>query len=523
MMNITKTLFHITACLLVAVTSCMAQEALTRTTVAQGEVEGVAEDGLAIYKAIPYAEPPIGNLRWKAPVPAKKWDGVYQANKFAPMPPQQTQARPGQEAPKWSEDCLYVSVMTPAKSKDEKLPVMVWIHGGGFITGSYMSPMGNNFAKQGVVVASIEYRTGALGFLALPELSKESGRGISGNYGLMDQILALKWIKDNIAAFGGDPDKITIFGESAGGIAVSMLCASPLAKGLFRAAICESGGSFCPVDSVRNNNNGIRDLKGAEKFGMDFMKRIGAKNLKQLRSMSPEAWIADTPSIGVGGFWPTVDGYVITDDQYKLYEKGEYNDVNVIVGTNSDEGSMFVRPSSVEAYQAEVRKEYGPFADRVLQLYPATSEQETYAARSDIFRETAFAWPSFVWERLQQKTGKGKVYVYYFDQISENTWMPGPQRGASHASELPFVFGMHWGKPSPVGDALSDMMMGYWLNFAKTGDPNVKGMPYWPVYDEKKATVMDFKDGCHLINVPNLPQIQLMDEFFKWKREKQQK
>lgn len=332
---------------------CRSQQVITKTIVEQGELEGLAEDGLGVFKAIPYAEPPVGQLRWKEPVPLKKWNGVYQTKEFAPMPPQQVRMKSGQQGPKWSEDCLYINVMTPAASKDARLPVMVWIHGGGFITGSYTNPMGNNIAKQGVVFASIAYRTGALGFLALSDLSKESKRGISGNYGLMDQILALKWIKKNIAAFGGDPEKITIFGESAGAIAVSMLCVSPLTKGLFRCAISESGGSFCPVDSVRNNNNGIRNLKGAEKFGKDFMKRIGAKSLKQLRKMSPDVWIDDKPSIGVGGFWPTVDGYVIKDDQYKLYEKGDYNDVNIMVGTNSDEGSMFVRPSSVADYEKE--------------------------------------------------------------------------------------------------------------------------------------------------------------------------
>ena len=514
-----KVLMMVLVALSLGYATTYAQQVITKTTVAQGELEGVEEDGLGMFKAIPYAEPPVGNLRWKAPVPLTKWEGVYKTDKFAPMPPQRAFARPGQEGSQWSEDCLYINVMTPATSKDEKLPVMVWIHGGGFITGSYTNPMGNKLAKQGVVFASIAYRTGALGFLALPELRKESEQGISGNYGLLDQILALKWIKENIAAFGGDPEKITIFGESAGAIAVSMLCASPLTKGLFRGAISQSGGSFCPVDSVRTNNNGIRDLKGAEAYGKEFMKRIGAKSLKQLRKMSPEAWIGDEPSIGVGGFWPTVDGYVITDDQYTSYENGNYNDVNVLIGTNSDEGSMFVRPSSVADYEAEIKRDYGTFAERILKAYPATSEQETFFGRSDIFRETAFAWPTYVWADLQKKTGKSNVFVYYFDQVSEHSFMPGPKRGASHAADLSFVFGMHWGKPSPTDEALSDLMMSYWVNFAKNGDPNAKGLPYWPQFDEEKATVMHFKDGAHLIKLPNLDKIKLIDEYYRWKRE----
>ncbi len=493
-------------------------QVITKTTVAQGELEGIEEAGFGMFKAIPYAQPPVGKLRWKAPVPLEKWEGVYKTDKFAPMPAQQTRPRPGQEGPAWSEDCLYINVVTPAKSVDEKLPVMVWIHGGGFATGSY-AQNGNALASKGVVFASIAYRTGVLGFLAHPELSKENERGISGNYGLLDQILALKWIKENIAAFGGDPDNITIFGESAGAIAVSMLCSSPLAKGLFNRAISQSGGNFCPVDSVRNSNNGIRDLKGAEAYGVELMKRFGAKNLKELRKMSPEAWIGDAQSTGVGGLWPTVDGYVLPDEQYSMYENGNYNDVDVLIGTNSDEGSMFVRPSSVADYEAEIRHDFGDFADRILATYPATTEDETYFSRSDIFRETAFSWPTYVWADLQQKTGDSNVYVYYFDQVGENPWGRGPARGAGHAADLSYVFGRFWGEPSALDRSVSDMMISYWTNFAKTGNPNGEGLPYWPQFEAGKKSVMMIKDGGHVIEHPNLDKITVIDEYFRQKRE----
>ena len=492
-----------------------AQSVITRTTVEQGALEGVEENGLGVFKAIPYAKPPVGELRWRPPVKLEKWEGVYKTDQYAKMPPQQ-QGRQT-DASRWSEDCLYINVMTPAKSKDDKLPVMVWIHGGGFITGNYTSPMGTNFAKRGVVFVSIAYRTGALGFLALPELSAESERGISGNYGLMDQIMALEWVKNNIAAFGGDADRITIFGESAGAIAVSMLCASPLAKGLFHAAISQSGGSFCPVDSVRTNNNGIRDVKGAEAYGVEFMKRIGASSLKELREMSPEAWIGDTASTGVGGFWPTVDGYVITDDQYKLYRSGHFNDVHLLIGTNSDEGSMFVRPSSVEEYVAEVKRDYGPFADRMLKAYPATTEQETFAARSDIFRETAFAWPTYTWAELQRKASRKNIYLYYFDYVPERMQARSP-RGAGHAADLQYVFGTFWGEPSAEDRAVSEMMMRSWVNFATTFNPNGEGVPEWPEYNAKKATVMHIKAQTALITRPNTDKLELMEEFYKWKR-----
>ena len=497
---------------------------ITEAKVTQGLVRGSVDRGVGTFMAIPFAEAPVGALRWKAPVPKQAWDGVLEATEAGAMPPQEARAWPGAPAPKVSEDCLYLNIQTPATSVKDKLPVLVWIHGGGFITGDANSNDGIHFAEQGIVYVSLSYRTGALGFLALPELSAENERGISGNYSLLDMIEGLKWVRDNIAAFGGDPAKVTIMGESAGAIAVSMLCASPLAKGLFRGVISESGGSFCPVDSVRFDNNGIRDVAGAEQFGLDFMKRIGASSLAELREMDWNKWVSDAPSIGVGGFWPTVDGYVLPDDQYKMYEEGNYNDVNVLIGTNSDEGAMFSRPTQLAKYQEDIRSEYGPFAERMLALYPASSDEETFGALSDIFRETAFAWPTWAWANLQQKTGKGKVYMYYFDQFDpERPMFGGPgapkPRGANHASEMPYVFGSSWGRPFEGGDkAVSDAMHNYWVNFVKTGDPNGDGLDAWPVYKDGEKTVMFFKNGTSLIETPNKPQLELMEDYFAWKR-----
>ena len=502
-----------------------APKVLTDVKVKQGKVHGVVEKGLGTFKAIPFAEAPVGELRWKAPVPKKKWDGVLNATQFGGMPPQQTRRWPGAPEPNVTEDCLYLNIQTPAATAKEKLPVLVWIHGGGFITGDANSNDGEKFAKQGIVYVSLSYRTGALGFLSLPELSTENPQYISGNYGLLDMIEGLKWVKENISAFGGDPSKVTIMGESAGAIAVSMLCASPLAKGLFRGAISESGGSFCPVDAVRIDNNGIRDMKGSEDYGLAWMERIGASSLEELRSMSWEELIKDAQSGGVGGFWPCVDGYVLPDDQYKMYEAGNYNDVNVLIGTNSDEGAMFCRPTELAKYQADIRAEYGPFADRMLELYPAASDEETYGALSDIFRETAFAWPTWAWATLQHKTGKGRVYLYYFDQFDpDHPMFGGPNapkpRGANHASEMQYVFASPWGRPFQGGDqVVSDAMNHYWANFVKTGDPNGEGLDAWPVYEDGKKTVMFFKDGTSLIETPNKPQLELMEAYFAWKRE----
>ena len=510
------------------------QKIITEAKVKQGKVKGFLDRGIGTFYAIPFAEAPVGELRWKAPVPKQKWDGVFDATVKSGMPPQPVRADSNNQDPLITEDCLNLNIQTPAISKKDKLPVLVWIHGGAFLGGDSNTD-GIAYARQGIVFVSLNYRTGALGFLALPELSAENPQGISGNYGLLDMIEGLKWVKENIAQFGGDPSKVTIMGESAGAIATSMLCASPLAKGLFRGAISESGGSFCPVDSVRTNNNGLRDMARAEQYGVDFMHRMGASSLAELRAMDWHKWMED-PSLSISGFWPTMDGYVIPDDQYKLYEAGQYNDVNILIGTNSDEGAGFLQPKTLAQFQEDVRAEYGPFAEKVLELYPATDDLEAYNALSDTFRETAFAWHTWVWAKLQQKTGKGKVWLYYFDQFNpRNLPSLGPNgpsaRAAVHASELPYVFGPD-GRPYRDGDkAVSRAMQTYWGNFVKTGNPNgaaaggvapggADKLPEWPVYQDGAQTVMLFKNGTSLIDTPKKPQLEVMDAYFAWRRER---
>ncbi len=492
-----------------------AQAQLLSTTVAQGKIEGVEHQGHALYKNIPYAEAPVGNLRWKAPAPKKAWTGVYKADKWGNRPPQPTDPNQnGNEIP-MSEDCLYLSVETPAKSTTERLPVFVMIHGGAFLTGSYSGTQ-ESFVREGIIYVSVEYRLGALGFMSHPELSKEAG-GLSGNYGILDQIEALRWIHENIAAFGGDPDKVTIAGESAGGISVSILCASPLAKGLFRGAICESGSSFWPVSDQRGGNTAMCTMRSAEKTGIDFQKSLGKKNLKQLRKV-PFKTLVD--STRMESFWPVVDGYAITDDQYKLYEAGKYNDVNVLIGTNSDEGSMFSFPMPVEAYQQRIRATYGDWADRLLKVYPATNEQEVYFAQSDIFRDGSFAWGTYAWANLQAKTGKGKVYMYYFDQDSENTILKSRKGGASHVAEMPFIYGYTYngGRMTDTERHMQQIMSRYWINFTKTGNPNGDTLPFWTAYEQGKPTVMVMREGFHLDRVPNQRQLDFFEAFFKNRR-----
>lgn len=493
---------------------------LVRTHVETGDVEGVLNgDALALYKAIPYAAPPVKNLRWREPQPAKAWEGTRKCDQWGPWIPQPSR-RDGTK-PVMSEDCLYLSVTTPATRKDEQLPVMVWIHGGGFQTEHYAQYDWSNLAKKGLVVVCIEYRAGVLGFMAHPELTKESKNGHSGNYGLLDQVYALKWIQRNIASFGGDPQKVTIFGESAGGMSVATLCSSPLAKGLFRAAICQSGGSMSPYADYRKSHVVNASQKGAEQQGIKFQKFLGKKSLKQLRQMDALSLAGD--SVGFYDFWPCVDGYVIAGDQYRQYERGDYNDVPVMIMTNSDEGALWAWPMPVDQYKKYVEQTFEKFAPEVMKLYPGNNTDETYTSYGDLFRDTAFGWPSYAWACLQSKTGKSPVYAAYLSQPSRFSNVGGKKRhGVSHVDDLYYI-NEQFRKKNKKGRfnielALSEIMQMYWVNFAKTMNPNAPGLPYWPSFDKDKPTTMEFCNGASLINVPNREQMELMQRFYDWKR-----
>jgi para-nitrobenzyl esterase len=499
--------------------SCKEEPLSTIIDTESGQVEGIQEDGYMSFKGIPFAAPPVGELRWKDPQPVERWEGVLKADTFACGCSQAQNLRPQ------GEDCLYLNIWTPADFASKKLPVMVWIHGGGFSAGAPLESTyyGEKLTRKGVIYVSVAYRLGQLGFLAHPELSAESPNKVSGNYGILDQIAALKWIQRNIEAFGGDPDKVTIFGESAGAISVSILCASPLAKDLFTGAISESGGNFGPVEQD-SRQDGIVSLKGAENIGIEFMKQMGATSIEELRKMDPRDFF-ENRAAGRGGFWPNADGYVIPDDQYKLYEAGKYNDVNVIIGTNSDEGGMFSRPSYPEDYKHRTEQRFGDFAEKIFKAYPGDTEEQTYTSSADIFRETAFAWPSWAWARLQSRTGNSKVFMYYFDQKQpENPRMPIKLRGAPHAAEIKYV--LENIDPNRYGEEdlkLSDIMGTYWTNFAKYGDPNGDNLPVWTEFSEENPAVMHLKytpeQGPETGPVPNIDKLELMDEYFKYRRE----
>ena len=482
--------------------------------VAEGWLKGTGENGLTIFRGVPFAAPPVAQLRWKAPQSATAWNGVRSAEHFAPSPMQQ-----GNPAAGKSEDCLYLNIWTPAKSDKELLPVMVWIYGGGFSSGSAADPWydGSLLAHKGVVFVTITYRVGPLGFLAHPVLSAESKNQVSGNYGLLDQIAALKWIQNNIAHFGGDRKKVTIFGESAGGISVSMLCVSPLAKSLFRGAISQSGGSFGPISSITYPGENMRDLKLAEEDGQRYLKNAGVSTIEELRNLPadklPMGW-------GVGSSWPIVDGYIIPDVQCKLYDKGDHNDVPVLIGYNSDEGLSFSPGKTPRECIDAVKKRYGIFADDLLKAYPVGDSLVLRSARN-LSRDAAFGWHNYTWANLQSRTGKSKVYYYFFDQhpVRPET-SPEFDHGSPHAQDVSYVF-QHLDTSNPQTSksdlVISEAMGDYWINFVKYGNPNGGALPQWPAFTNKKPVVMYFSETPHTGSVPDAEALKVLDRYFKWR------
>jgi para-nitrobenzyl esterase len=419
-----------------------------------------------------------------------------------------------------SEDCLYLNIWSPAKSAGEHLPVLVWIYGGGFSFGSTSTPVhdGQHLARRGVVLVSINYRVGPLGFLAHPELSAESPHKVSGNYGLLDQIAGLRWVKNNIAAFGGDPAKVTIFGESAGGISVSMLCASPEAKGLFRGAISQSGGNFGPTRPTTYPGENMHTLAEAEQAGVAYARKAGASSIAELRKLPPDKLPAGW---GSGAAWPIVDGWVIPGDQFPLYEQGKYNDVAVLIGYNSDEGLSFARDKTPADYIASTRLRYGPYADKLIAAYPAGTDRVPKSAR-DLTRDAAFGWHTWSWARLQSRTGKSKVFLYYFDQHADHPAnSPEADHGTPHGVDVPYVFqtlDRNDAKLTPADFAVSETLATYWTNFAKNKDPNGEGQPVWPRFTEATPRVMHFHNGASVGEVPSAAALAVLDTYFAWRR-----
>lgn len=490
-----------------------------------GEVQGVVTEGVSIYKGIPFAAPPVGDLRWRAPAPVQSWPGVKKADAFGPACMQASGGMGNTGAV--SEDCLYLNVWTPAKGAGEKVPVIVWIYGGGYSGGSTSTPMydGMGFAQKGVVLVSVAYRVGPFGFFAHPELSRESGAG-SGNYGLEDMIAGLKWVKENIARFGGDPSNVTLFGHSAGGMAVSILAASPAAKGLFHRVISMSGGSFAPLQTSSRNGTGmglgISSLKMAEAIGEEFVKKSGAADIKGARALSAEE-IQKNLAGGMGGigrFKPVADGHIVPNDLYSLYQAGRFNDTPILVGNTSDEAASFVGRGNVTGAQFEkqIRSQYGPHADAILSVYPHSTDAEAAKASRGIMSESTFTWNTWIWALLQSRHGKGKAFQYLFDYHPTS-----PDGGSGHGSDVSYAFrtlgGGRGDAPKAEDLKLSDIISSYWVNFAKWGDPNGPGLPAWPAFAENDQEVMVFDAAPGARPLPNLDKLKVFDAYIAWLRE----
>ena len=489
--------------------------AAERVTTVNGVVEGVMNpNGVRTFLGIPFAAPPMGNLRWKPPQLVKNWSGVRETKTFAPAPLQNSAIEALIGTPKnQSEDCLYLNVWTSAKQHSDRLPVLVWIYGGAFAAGATSMPLydGTRLAEKGVVVVSIAYRVGPFGFLAHPELSREGG-GISGNYGLLDQIAGLHWIRNNIAAFGGDPNCVTLFGESAGAISVSMLAASPKSVGLFHRAISQSGASFGPPKFADEGGQIVRPLSLSESHGEQYFTEIGVRDLEDARSIPAQNLFKSEREWG-----PVFDGRILPGDQYELYRAGHFRDLPILVGSNSDEGRLFSRPGvTPEVFATYIKREFGGYAEKILEAYPHSTPTEAFKASKDIFRDGMLAWHTWTWAKLQSEMGRHKAFVYYFDQRT-----PQSPEGANHGAEIAYVFRNldPFGQPSrPEDVALSERISTYWVNFARTGNPNGENLPTWPNFTSTHQQVMCLKTIPETCATPNRSQLEAFDGYFAWRR-----
>jgi para-nitrobenzyl esterase len=511
--------------------------------IANGIIEGNynTKDNLQEYFGVPFAKPPVGNLRWKAPQPLDNWKGVYQSKKFGPRPVQAIVfGDMNSRSDGLSEDCLYLNVWTPAKHDTKNLPVLVYFYGGGFVAGDGSEPRydGASMAKKGIVVVTVNYRLNIFGFFAHPELSAESPYKGSGNYGLLDQNEALKWVQKNIAVFGGDPKKVTIAGESAGSISVSAQMASPLSKGLFAGAIGESGAGINPTLSPVS-------LKDAEKTGADFAKSIGATSLAQLRAMSTQEIYELYNASKRFGFPTVIDGYFYTKSISETFKAGEQSKVPLLVGWNSAEipGMAFMQglPYSDENYVKKVKDAYPNDYEEVLKLYPHDSAKQIEWSATALASDRFIAYSTWKWFDLQRKYSDQPVYRYLFARIrpplADNSLTPGlaggtvkkssnvpqmpPLIGAPHASEIEYCMGnLYLVKDYAWTDddyTVSSTMEDYFANFIKTGNPNGGNLPNWPAAakDDANPDVMVINVDSKAVKAADDARYLFLDKAYK--------
>jgi len=459
-----------------------------------GSLQGTTENGVTVYRGIPYAAAPVGDLRWKPPAAVQSWPGVRNATAYGAVCPQPKSGE-FDVMPVMSEDCLFLNVWTPAKNLNEKLPVMVFIHGGAWKTGAGSQALfeGSPLADKGVVVVTLNYRLGALGWMAHPELTAESPHNSSGNYGILDQQAALKWVEKNIGAFGGDPSRVTVFGESAGGNSIYAHLVSPGSKGLFRQAIIESG----PFFSDDAMGTVFRPRSEAEQYGVEFARGLnisGPGTIQQMRAKSALEILNATPELK-SPFWtmrtiqfkPITDGWIIPAAPQEVFRQGTQNPVPLIVGNNAAEGIPLALDTNmtVPEYQQYIRERFGKNADQILAAYPAGTPAEVQAQTERVMTVYDFDHASKLvagsMAGLNQST-----YLYRFTYA-----LPGQPYGAYHGSELYFIFRHFPGEPDPASNKVSDTMMDYWTQFAKTGSPNGMTNVNWPEYDTRTRQYLD--------------------------------
>ena len=461
-----------------------------------GLVEGMTStDGkVQIFLGVPFAAPPVGGLRWKAPQPPAKWEGVKKATEFSAHCMQGRIYGDMQFPDKGnSEDCLYLNIWAPAAKSTAKYPVMVWIYGGGFQAGATSEPRQNGevLAHKGVIVVSMNYRLGIFGFFSHPELTAESPHHASGNYGLMDQAAALRWVHDNIAAFGGDPNNVTIFGESAGSFSVCAQMASPLARKYVKRAIGESGAFFGGTLSTKM-------LSETERRDAVFADEMGLKTIAELRAVSADKILAAVMKSNPFRFGPNVDGYFMPASAADIYGKGEQAHADLMAGWNRDEGNYHGffgnDPVNKETFEAKLRQRYGAAANEALKLFPAASEDEIKKSAGLLATSHFIGYGTWKWLEEHRRTGRASVYRYQFDDAppgGDGNDGDAPGVFAYHSAEIEFVFGALDSKKEitwrPEDYKLSELMQDYWTNFAKTGNPNAPGLPEWPRYEEKNG------------------------------------
>ena len=467
-------------------TMLAAQQVKTQDGVVEGKTS--ADGAVQAFLGIPFAAPPIGDLRWREPQPVRPWNGVRATKEFSahcvqgPVFGDMKFSDSGA-----SEDCLYLNVWSPSKSGNAKLPVMVWIHGGGFQAGATSEPRQNGefLARKGAVVVSMNYRLGIFGFFSHPDLTKESAHHASGNYGLMDQAAAIRWVKGNIAGFGGDPDNITIFGESAGSFSVSAQMAAPMTRELLRHAIGESGAFF-------GRDMRSKPLAESEQVGLKFGQSIGADSLAKLRAMPAQQLLDAVMKQDPFLFWPNIDGYFLPESVASIFAKGEQAHVALLAGWNHDEGNwhMFFGKDAPtkENFIAKVKVDFGAQADAILKLFPADTDEQMKQSASQLSTMNFIAFGTWKWLEAQLVTGQEPVYRFEFDQtppVDPKSPFAAAGPMAYHSAEIEYVFRTLKSKGLPFTPddyAISDIMSTYWANFARTGNPNSSGLPNWPQY-----------------------------------------